>query len=241
MDKIALRKYVNVLLEYSELINDKNPLIVRRTNAFNGLVTVFVCSPTEPHDVLMPIQSIWVNSDHTSPDYKKAFARTSIDPADGRQNTWVELDDTPADTWTIEEYAANDTLSTNLEIADHDTLGTVKLSTGPVDDNDPVVLTEGDPSLDNARDPLPHDELHDEIPASLISTQSGSVNINRSLFGQYKYLTVVTEHDAYWSFAQLPVPGVSVLPTPSVYDRDAVGDAATFDPADVSHVEVYLV
>lgn len=234
MDKIKLRKFVNVLVEYSELINDKSPLIIRRTNSFNGLATVFVLSPTRPDDVLMPINSYWVNTDNEHPDYKKMYFRTAI-------GMWQELSTSPEDSWHVVEYAEQDSLSTNLEVADSDTLGTVTLSAEPVDGQDPVVLTEGDISLTNARNPLPHDELHPEIPASQIKTQAGAVNINRSLFGQYKYLTSVNNMDAYWSFFQVPVPGVSVLPDPTPYNRDTVTDVTGLDDADVTNVEVYLV
>ena len=130
MDKIKLRKYVDALIEYSELINDKSPLIIRRTNQFNGLATVFVLSPVRPDDVLMPVNSYWVNTDPAHADYKKLFFRTAI-------GMWQEETTSPEDSWHVVVYADQDSLSTNLEVADSDTLGTVTLSTDPIDGQDP--------------------------------------------------------------------------------------------------------
>lgn len=234
MDRQKLRNYVQALLQYSQLVNNNDPLIIRRTNSFNGLATVFVVGHTQPDDVLIPINSYWVNSDPNSADFRKLFYRESI-------GNWVLQNISPEDSWHVVEYDTQDSLSTNLEVADTDTMGTVSLSTDATDSAVPVVLTEGDSTLDNARSPLPHLELHPEIPASQIATASGGLHIDRSLFGQYKFMTVVSDQDAYWQFASLPIPGDSVLPTPTRYDRDQVSASTDLDATDVTNVEVFLV
>lgn len=233
MNKVN-RRFVEALFEYRSLVGNDNPFIVRRTNALNSMVTVFVLAPTAPDSLVLPTDCLWINSDQASPDYKKVYYRQS-------ENIWMPFDGLVENFWYLPEYSEQNSLDTNLKQADIETLGTVRLSVEPESAEDPVVLTDSDISLANDRDPLEHDNMHPEIPASLIKTQAGTLGVHRSLFSQYKFMTVVSNSDAYWSFASLPVPGSSILPTPDIYNRDQVKDVGGYDGQHVTNVEVYLV
>lgn len=177
-------KFVQALTEFSqvEVINPSKPVIVKRTNSVLGKTNFFVCSKTEPHDLKLPMNVMWVDYNRTSLRYKKVLKRVSKqpDPTFGTQHTYVAVMSFD-DMWFDHFYDLGDEPTGTYDLATTESIGIFTLSRSPdSDDENPVVVTSTDPRNTDRRVPLPHDGMHPEIPARMLRTSNANkiVNIN---------------------------------------------------------------
>ena len=159
------------------------PKILRITSpAINKTIT-FVVSVIEPHQMVLPLNVVWLCFDATTNRYEKAFGRISKEASADTpdlMHTWKEL-------YFYEEamgeqaYDAVDQAKlgdmVSVQVATTDSLGVVALASAPPEGEEgmPRVLLEGDPRMTDAREPLEHS--HTEIPATILKHESGQVTI----------------------------------------------------------------
>lgn len=205
--ELKLQNYINAIEITSDVENlsKDTPQVMRRENTAIQKTSTFVVAINEPHDMILPLNVIWVCFDGTSGLYKKALKRVSKDPDENGQlvQTWEVLyfyDDL----WHDQYYDAEDKDKlSNVVIpsgATTDTLGLVRLS-HPAPEGDegmPVVVSEGDPRLSDAREPLPH--VHPEIPATMLQHANGVVTVMNGEPAVGKVLKATSETSATWDF-----------------------------------------
>jgi hypothetical protein len=211
-----LRDFIDGVARYTGIErSDGSPQIVRRTNPSINMTNVFVASFTEPHELLLPENAIWIQYNSSLQDYKWVYRRVSRDPdaAAGTTHTWERV--TTYDALFIPQFYNEQ----SGDLPDYDNagiagLGLVQLSVQPADPADPTVITEGDPTLTNARDPLPHIEMHDEIPADRLATTGDAVYIANG--SPIENGGMVADHlgDSAWG----AIPRTFIYPSPGTYD-----------------------
>ena len=157
--------------------------MMRISHPTNASVHVIVCALQEPKTLVLPLNVTWFVYDPQSKFYRKALRRVSKDdgPAVEFDQTW-ELVET-YDAVFVDQYydsADTDRLSDNSgpPAAQPNVLGIARLSHPAEVPSNPVVVTEGDPRLTDARDPLAH--THPEKPAEKLRTSEGVVTIEGS-------------------------------------------------------------
>lgn len=221
-----LRDFIDGIARYTGIEQtDGSPQIVRRTNPTINMTNVFVASFTEPHALLLPNEAIWIQFDSSLPDYKIVYKRVSrvADPANNTVHTWEEV--TTYDALFEPQFytAESGDLEEGPNPAGTGALGIVRLSVLPVNPVDPVVITEGDPTLSNPRIPLPHIEMHDEIPAERLATTGDAVNIANG--NPIENGGMVADHlgDSAWG----AVPRTFIYPSPGTYDPGEVLDPSS--------------
>lgn len=163
---------------------NKNPIMYRAQNGATNKSLVFFCGYDIPRYVVLPINAIYIDYNPESPTYRTAFKRILKDK-NPFKDQWKALyfyDEAMAD----QSYDPSDLSVVSPEpppIASYLTHGVGFLSFPQKDSH---VLVDGDDTLSNKRDPLDHDEMHPEIPASMVS-------INGSAGGQFTPIMDQTE------------------------------------------------
>lgn len=177
-----LSDFIDNVAVYTQIQQtDGSPRIVRRTNPtlVEDSTYTFVASAVEPHALVLPLNVVWIVFDSSRPDYRYVYRRDSKnpDPDNGFEHTWVRITEYDA-LWEGQFYDPEDGgLSANPEAQDN-LIGVVRLSVASSSPGDPIVITEGDPTLSDARIPLAHDEMHPEVPATRLATTGRAVLIN---------------------------------------------------------------
>lgn len=164
-------------------LDPNNPIVMRLSHPTNATVHVIVCALSEPKTLVLPLNVTWFVYDPQHKYYRQALRRASkdADPSGEFEHTW-ELVTTYDEVFVDQYYDQEDTdrLSDNSgpPPAQTDTLGIARLSVAAEVSSNPVVVTEGDPRLSDARPPLAH--THPERPARQLRTSEGVVTIEGS-------------------------------------------------------------
>lgn len=174
-----LRDYVLGIMSYTNISEHNTPIVVRKTNPTILKTTTIVASKTEPHEMQLPLNVLWIQFDSSRADYLTMYRRESkATPSSGTFNhTWNKVT-TFDELWDEQFWDPQDDILPNTEEANSGMLGTVRLTVTSTNPGDPVVITEGDPTLSDSRNPLPHDEMHDEVPATRLATTGRAVVIS---------------------------------------------------------------
>lgn len=177
-------QFVQALTEFSQVenLNPAKPVIVKRTNSVLGKTNFFVCSKTEPHDLKLPMNVMWIDYNRLSLRYKQILKRVSKSPDSlyGTHHTYIAVTSFN-DMWFDHFYDQNDEPSGFYDLASEERIGIFTLSRTPQTDPDnPVVVTSTDLRNTDRRVALPHEGMHEEIPARMLKTASTNkiVNIN---------------------------------------------------------------
>lgn len=175
-------KFVQALTEFSqvEVLTPAKPVIVKRTNSVLGKTNFFVCSKTEPHDLKLPMNVMWIDYNRTSLRFKRVLKRVSKnpDPVYGTQHTYVAVMSFD-DMWFDHFYDLGDEPTGLYDLATVEKIGIYTLSRTPdLDEEDPVVVTSTDPRNTDRRVALPHDGMHEEIPARMLRTSNSNAIVN---------------------------------------------------------------
>lgn len=75
----------------SNEVSSLKPIVLSVNSPIDGTKTKIVCAYLEPYNLVLPLNVTWIDSDPTSPDYKKAYKRSTKDPLNGLENTWEEV------------------------------------------------------------------------------------------------------------------------------------------------------
>ena len=212
-----LRDFVHDIRDYADIESYTQPVIVRRTNPVIAKTTTVVAAKTEPHDLTLPLNVLWIQFDSSKSDYLTVYRRESkATPQNGTTvHTWVKVTQY-VDLWEDQLWDSGDDILPNTSDASTGALGIVRLTVTPTNPGDPVAIGEGDPTLTNARDPLPHDEMHDEVPATRLATTGRAVVIEYGTSDDGN--TLLTDHlgDASWG----DLTSNHVYPSVTEPDRD---------------------
>lgn len=203
--ELKLQTFIDAMAITSDVDNlsENAPQVMRRVNTAIQKTSTFVIAVNEPLGMILPINVIWLCYDSTSPHYRHALKRISKDADENGKytNSWEVLY-FYEDIWGDQEYDAEDRESlSNVVVPGGATttlLGLVKLSAVPADALMPVVISEGDVRLTNARDPLPHS--HMEIPATQLKHATGIVTIANGTPAIGKCLKALGPNSATWDF-----------------------------------------
>jgi hypothetical protein len=220
-----LRDLVEYVGSYTDIANANGPRVVRKTNPTLNQTTTIVASSTEPTSLILPLNVLWINFDNTGSYYKKVFRRDSKspDPEGIFTQSWIEVTQYE-DLWDAQYWDPLDDILPTTGEAGTGNLGIVRLTVAPTNPEDPIVITEGDDTLTNSRDPLPHDEMHSEIPATRLATtgdavviSSGSPATNAGMIADFQGNSswgTVTSNHIY--------PNVTELATAQILDPSAL-------------------
>lgn len=203
-----MERKLNQLIENLEAISDlrnlsdTNPIVTRLSNPTIAQVTAIVLSSVEPHLLVLPLNVVWINFDPASQDYKKPLKRVSKGHVPGSPylHTYTEVLSYDS-VFEPQFYDQADTLlltgTDAVGPATTTELGTVRLSSTPLDPINPVVVAEGDPRLTNARAPTAHG--HPQLPATAIKTLTGQVLINTANDPQVGHVLITdSNNSAVW-------------------------------------------
>lgn len=150
---------------------NKNPIMYRIQNGATNQGLVFFCGYAIPRYVVLPRNAVYFDYNPESTTYRCALQR-KVKHTDPHSDVWEVLY-FYADAMAEQEYDPEDleVISPKMpDVATNITHGIGYLSSPQKHSH---VLVEGDPTLSDDRDPLPHMEMHPEIPATMIG-------INRS-------------------------------------------------------------
>lgn len=154
------------------------PQVIYKNNPSIAKTSTFVIGKNEPHDMVLPLNVVWLDWNPNSPTYRHAKVRESkdADPSGTYVHTWRTLyfyDEI----WTDQAYDQEDSDAiSNGEAPGPATiteLGLVRLATAWTGQGYPAVLVEGDPRLSDPR--VPKDHTHPEKPATSLAHDSGAV------------------------------------------------------------------
>lgn len=173
-----LSDFIDQIAEYTQIENVGNTHVVRHTNPVlvHDSTFTFVASASEPVDLVLPLNVVWINFDPASAHYRKAFARVSKQTSEDTAHTWQRITEYDA-LWASQYYDSDDDgLSSNPD-ASSGLIGVVRLTVASATPGDPIVVVEGDPTLTDDRPPLPHDAMHPEVAATRLATTGRAVII----------------------------------------------------------------
>lgn len=168
------------VLSRIEADNIKIHIPVKRTTAITGKTVTIVVSQSEPYDITLPDNVLWACFDGTSSMYKKLYRRISRLPTDETQHTWQLVTEYEG-VYEEQFYAEGEEPSTGITLATIQAHGIMTLSGAPADPLNPVVVSANDPRNTDARNPLPHDEMHPNLPAEQLIHDDGVVNITAGI------------------------------------------------------------
>jgi hypothetical protein len=200
--ELRLQKFIDAMQITSDIDNLDNdaPQVMRRTSSAIQKTSTFVVSKAEPHDMILPLNVIWLCFDPSSSYYKNALRRVSKD-ADSNgsfEHTWEVMyfyDDIWGDQYYDGEDMNNMTGNTP-GAATTTSLGLVTLVGTPDDPQNPAVILEGDTRLSDPRVPLPHS--HPEKPATMVQHDDGILTIANGTPAPGSMLISTSTTEAAW-------------------------------------------
>jgi hypothetical protein len=175
-----LSDFIDAVSSYSGIeSNPESAKIIRQTNPSINKTVAIVAGQGEPDSLVLPINVIWIQFDSSASDYRHVYQRDSKQPdvVLGYNHTWLRIREYK-DLWETQSYLPEDGGIGGGTPSEATVMGLVRLSVASLTPGDPVVVTEGDPSLNDARTPLAHAEMHEEIPATRLATTGRAVQIN---------------------------------------------------------------
>lgn len=200
--ELRLQKFIDAIQITSDIDNLDNdaPQVMRRTSASIQKTSTFVASKSEPHDMVLPLNVIWICYDPNSRYYKNALRRISKEPdTNGSfEHSW-EVMYFYDDIWGNQYYDAEDMQNLTAKIpgaATNTTLGLVTIVGTPEDPANPAIILEGDSRLSDPRTPLPHS--HPEKPATMLQHDDGILTITAGSPAQGSMLISTSATEATW-------------------------------------------
>lgn len=183
--ELKLENFIGYAEGISDMQNldELNPIVLRLSHPTNREVVVVACAQLEPVSLVLPLNTIWIDLNPLSNNYRKALQRQSkeADLVSNTTHTW-EVIDTVDQLWAAQHYDDADraTLTTQNPVptASVSVMGVARLSEVPEVSSNPIAVAEGDPRLSDARTPTSH--THDELPATQLKTATGVVTIGGS-------------------------------------------------------------
>lgn len=175
----TLNAYATALLDVTGFLDNVDVArTVKQINATLQLSCTHIVCSSEPYDYVLPMNVVWLCMDKLSSNYRTFLARTSKSPSGNYKNTWVPVTDINS-MWAPQYYDTADLPNaSDYKMATVTSQGIVRMTKDPANIGRPTFVSISDPRNTDARNPLPHDEMHAEIPASTLRTASGTVSID---------------------------------------------------------------
>lgn len=208
--ELRLENFIKAL-ELTTNIHQQNeaPIVVRITDDASGVSTVFCCSYYVPRYIMLPIEAVWIDFNPESETYRHAYSRT-VKGNTPDEDVWEELY-FYADAFGDQAYDQDDLAMVSVALPSPATTlthGIGYLSAGTIES---VVVVEGDSRLTDARDPLPHDSMHKELPATMIASASGVKTIKNQVAPEINATLVLDGGEYTWrKLKEQDIGGLSV-------------------------------
>lgn len=195
--ELKLENFIKAL-ELTTNIHQQNeaPIVVRITDDASGTSTVFCCSYYVPRYVMLPVEAVWIDFNPESETYRHAYVRTTKGETPDT-DVWKELY-FYADAFGDQAYDPDDLSMISVAMPSPATVlthGIGYLSAGTIES---VVVIEGDERLSDARDPLPHGEMHVEKPATIIASDAGIKTIKNQVAPTINSTLVLDGNEYVW-------------------------------------------
>lgn len=162
----------------------------------NGETFIVVVSHMEPNNVTLPMNVTWIVADPESVDFKRALRRTSTTESIKYRNSWTQLntyDEMIAEMqyWDVSAgLSFGEITPPKSGPASSDVRGLFKLNRAyGVEPSSPIVVSDTDSRMSNARPPLPH--THPKLPITLMK---GAGGINQYVVKVDTYNSPVAGH-----------------------------------------------
>ena len=208
--ELRLENFIKAL-ERTTNIHQQNeaPIVVRITDDASGVSAVFCCSYYVPRYVMLPVEAVWIDFNPDSETYRHAYVRTTKGDTP-ESDVWEELY-FYADAFGDQAYDQDDLSMISVALPSPATTlthGIGYLSAGTIDS---VVVVEGDARLTDQRDPLPHDAMHKEAPATMIASASGTKTIKNQAAPEINATLVMDGGEYVWrKLKEQDIGGLSV-------------------------------
>lgn len=152
--------------------------VLRQVNPTLNISATHVVSAVEPVDLILPMNVIWLCMNLNSTKYRKFLTRTSKQPSEEFEHTWVEVTNYHA-LWAPQFYDPSDIgEDSDIPNANSTDLGIARLTTDPSSVGRPTFVTTSDPRNTDKRDPLPHSSMHEEKAMVSVKTKTGQVSLD---------------------------------------------------------------
>lgn len=164
-------------------VASNNPVVLRMTTPISGNISIVVCSLEEPVNAILPVNVLWIDLNPSSMRYLKVYRRLGkTGGSNGLVHRWEMLSSylhlNDAQTYDSEDLSKIQA-SISFGPASYANMGIVRLSTPAATASDPIAISDTDPRLSDARNPLPH--THALPPVTAIKTATGVVNISQAI------------------------------------------------------------
>lgn len=172
----TFNQIISALLAVTDFEAKRLTQVIRQVNPVLNTSASFVVSATEPSDIPLPLNVVWLCMDTTKKFYRTLLTRTSKTPADGFNHTWVEVKEISS-LWAPQYYAQEDLPSNAaLPLATKDDYGVARITTKAVAEDRPTFVSVSDPRNTDARKPKAH--THPEKPAQDLKHSTGTINVD---------------------------------------------------------------
>ena len=172
----TFNQIISALLAVTEFETNHLTQVIRQVNPVLNTSASFVVSATEPTDIPLPLNVVWLCMDTSKKFYRTLLSRTAKTPADGFNHTWVEVKEI-ASLWAPQYYAQEDLPSgTALPLATKDDYGVARITTKAVAEDRPTFVSVSDPRNTDARKPKAH--THPEKPAKELKHSTGKIDVD---------------------------------------------------------------
>lgn len=172
----TLNQFITSLLALTEFETNGTTQVLRQVNPVLNISASFVVSSTEPTDIPLPLNVVWLCMDTKTKFYRMLLTRTSKNATAPFMHTWEEVKEVSS-LHAPQFYAQEDLPDgQSLPLATEDDYGVARMSVKPVAEDRPTMVSISDPRNTNARDPLDH--THPEKPTKDLKHSSGKINVN---------------------------------------------------------------
>lgn len=172
----TFNQIISGLLAVTDFETKRLTQVIRQVNPVLNTSASFVVSATEPFDIPLPLNVVWLCMDTTKKFYRTLLTRTSKTAADGFNHTWVEVKEI-ASLWSPQYYAQEDLPDgAALPYATKDDYGVARISYKPKAEDRPTFVSVSDPRNTDARKPKAH--THPEKAAQELKHSTGKINVD---------------------------------------------------------------
>lgn len=172
----TFNQIISALLSVTNFETIRSAQVVRQVNPVLNTTASFVVSDSEPTDIPLPLNVVWLCMDTTKKFYRTLLTRTSKDASTDFKHTWVEVKEVSS-LWAPQFYAQEDLPSgAALPLATKDDYGVARLTTKAAAEDRPTFVSENDPRNTNAR--VPKDHTHPEKPAKELKHSTGKISVD---------------------------------------------------------------
>lgn len=173
----ALRAHVDSALVLTQYEDRGIPCVVKRVNPTLSFSYTVVVSSLEPIDQVLPLNVIWLCMDKSDVNYKKFLQRQSKLSTAPYRYTWIEVTSL-AQFNQAQYYAIEDKEPQTVSVATDTVAGVARLTTDPDTPVSSRFVSVTDSRLSDARTPLEHDEMHNELPLTQVVSSESIVTLS---------------------------------------------------------------